>query len=139
VNTRKNTLWKPLDEAAERLKIHRATLYRWIKLKRIKPREIDGFAFVDVYAVAEIIRQPRRTRGRMLAIQKVRKERRNEVERKEPSPFEILSRALGRIQALHDHGRIGAHDKLLCSRSLEGLVNLLGEGSFSGRSNRPSR
>ncbi len=67
-----------MDEAAQRLKVHRATLYRWIKLKRIKPREIDGFVFVDVYEVAEIIRQPRRTRGRMLAVQKVAREKRKE-------------------------------------------------------------
>ncbi|MEI6071344.1 MAG: helix-turn-helix domain-containing protein [Verrucomicrobiae bacterium] len=127
MNTRKNTLWKPLDEAAKRLKIHRATLYRWIKLKRIKPREIDGFAFVDVYAVAEIIRQPRRTRGRMLAVQKVRREGRVMAEKPDPTAFNILSRAFGRIKELHDHGLIKDSDRAMCSRALDGIIQLVGE------------
>lgn len=87
MNARKNRLWKPIDETVKRLGLPRATLYRWIAKGRLGKagtpgagvRKVDGFTFLDVYAVAEIIREPRRGRGRMLAIQKVAKEKRIET------------------------------------------------------------
>lgn len=75
MNTRKTELWKPIDYVSEKLSIGRATLYRWIKAKRIKVKKDGGFTHVDFYACEEEIRKPRRSRGRMLVAQKLRKDR----------------------------------------------------------------
>ena len=103
MNTRKNTLWRPIDGAAEQLEVSRATLYRWIKLKRIKKLMRDGFVFVDLYEVEEVIRAPRKSRGRLLAVQKVRAENKRQDQRRIKVPPSLLSivldtqRKIGRI------------------------------------------
>ena len=113
MNARKNKLWKPLDEAAKHAKVSRATVYRWIDSGRLDAKmsvkKQDGVTVVDVYALAEKSWEPRRSRGRMLAIQKVRAENRRIRSRtgaKQNNALSLLLRATGKTSAMIAHGEM---------------------------------
>jgi hypothetical protein len=147
VNTRKNRLWKQLDETAKQLGVPRSTLYRWIAKGRLGKigsasagvKKVDGFTFLDVYAVAEIISQPRQSRGRMLAIQKVREE--NRRERSQSGEYRNnctkslsqLSRATAKITTMIDRGEMSGVMQMVLLSTIAGLKKLVESAKLSSR------
>ncbi|MEX1118776.1 MAG: hypothetical protein WEB60_08275 [Terrimicrobiaceae bacterium] len=105
MNSRKNALWKQIDDATKKSGVSRATLYRWMSDGRLTRKTVDGFTFVDLYAVAELARGPRRSRGRKLAIQKA-KSKRVEHSRRPDNYLTVFNRFAARMARYQDHNEI---------------------------------
>lgn len=124
MSAKKNKLMMLADDAAKHAEVSRATLYRWMKSGRIERVKRDGFTFVDLYQVTGILGKPRRSRGRKLAIQRIKKEYPRIVKSKGMGSdcMSVAMRFQGKMNKRLEHGAI---DPISAFCIMEGLEKLL--------------